>query len=128
MTYWRPISTAPLDGSDILLLAHGMVIEARFDPGGGWTEDTPICPAEYEGAVWVAFDDAVEFEIEECHPDARFWHHGPVTHWMPKPPMPEMEPEQDQFPGFEEMTWEIEEAITKRMRPKHSTFVWEPLA
>lgn len=84
---WQPIETAPRDGSSILLLAHGMVIEAWYSPGS-WSEDTPISPAEYSGAVWVAFDDAVQFEIEEgAGPDGCDLH-GPVTHWMPLPPPP----------------------------------------
>lgn len=81
---WQPIETAPLDGSDIVILANEMEIEARFSPGE-WSEDTPISPAEYTGPVWVGFDDAVQFEIEET-PDG-FWH-GPVTHWKPKTPLP----------------------------------------
>ena len=81
---WQPIETAPQDGSNILILAKGMAIEAYYSPGR-WTEDTPIAPAEYDGAVWVGFDDAVQFEIEET-PRGDF--HGQVTHWMPLPPLP----------------------------------------
>jgi hypothetical protein len=87
MSTWQPIETAPLDGSNILLLAHGMVIEACYSPGS-WSDSTPNGPAEYRGAVWVAFDDAVQFEIEEISDDPADWHHGPVTHWMPLPAPP----------------------------------------
>ena len=81
---WRPIETAPRDGSDILLLANGMSIEARYCPGE-WFEDTPISPREYDGGVWCAFDDALQFDIEET-PGGDF--HGQVTHWRPLPAPP----------------------------------------
>jgi hypothetical protein len=81
---WQPIESAPKDGTEILILAHGMAIQARYCPGE-WSEDTPISPAEYGGALWVAFDDAVQFEIEETpHGDL----HGAVTHWRPLPAPP----------------------------------------
>jgi len=85
MTEWQPIETAPKDGSEILILAHKMAIQARYCPGE-WSEDTPLGPAEYSGAVWCAFDDAEQFEIEE-YPDGSA-HHWPVTHWMPLPAPP----------------------------------------
>jgi hypothetical protein len=81
---WQSIESAPKDGSEILILAHGMAIQARYSPGE-WSEDTPINPAEYDGPVWCAFDDAVQFEIEET-PEGDF--HGPVTHWRPLPEPP----------------------------------------
>jgi hypothetical protein len=87
---WQPIETAPTDGTDILLLANGMAIEARHSPGE-WSEDTPASPAEYSGAVWVAFDGAVQFEIEEGEGPDRSDHHGDVTHWMPLPPPPALQ-------------------------------------
>lgn len=85
MSEWQSIETAPTDGSDILLLAHGMAIQARFCPGE-WSHS--IEGDEYDGPVWSAFDDAVSFEIEECGPLPTGMHHGPVTHWMPLPPAP----------------------------------------
>lgn len=84
MSGWQPITSAPKDGTSILLRAHGMVIEARY-AAGEWSDETPLSPAEYNGPVWVAFDDAVQFEIEET-PNGDW--HGPVTHWMPLPPEP----------------------------------------
>lgn len=85
---WLPMSNiAWLDGRDVVLLAHDMEIHARYCPGE-WSEDTPVSPREYSGAVWSAFDDALQFEIEECADDPAHWHHHPVTHWrepMPKP-------------------------------------------
>ena len=82
---WQPIATAPKDETEILLMAHGMVIQGRYHPGG-WSDDTPVSPAEYDGPVWCCFDDAVSFEIEET-PDGD--NHGQVTHWMPLPDPPQ---------------------------------------
>jgi len=81
---WRPISEAPRDGTSILLFTkcHGAV-EGWFSPGE-WSEDTPISPADYSGAVWVCADDAFQIEVEETEP----MHHGTATHWMPLPPAP----------------------------------------
>lgn len=78
---WKPMTdTAWLDGRDVVLFAHDMEIHARYCPGE-WSDDTPISPREYSGAAWVAFDDQVQFEIEEINHNAAEWQHGPVTHW-----------------------------------------------
>lgn len=84
---WNPMSTAPYDGSEILLLAHGMVIQARYS-GGEWSASTPASPAEYWGAVWVAFDDALQFEIEEGAGEDGIDLHGQVTGWLPLSALP----------------------------------------
>lgn len=82
---WRPLSdTQWLDGRDVLIKAHDMIVQARYS-AGSWSNDTPIAPAEYDGAVWVCFDDEFQFEIEEISNDPAIWHHGPVTAWMPLP-------------------------------------------
>jgi hypothetical protein len=86
-TGWRDIATAPKDGSDILILASGMAIEARYAPGA-WGPDVPGEVQEYDGPVWVAFDDLTQFEIEESVLEGGQDHHGAVTHWMPLPPAP----------------------------------------
>ena len=87
MSEWQPIETAPKDGSDILILAKGMAIEARYVPGS-WGPDIPGEVREYDGAVWVAFDDLTQFEIEEGSLEDGQDHHGSVTHWMPLPEAP----------------------------------------
>jgi hypothetical protein len=84
---WQPIETAPKDGSDILILASGMAIEARYAPGA-WGPDVPGEVREYDGPVWVAFDDLTQFEIEEGVLEGGQDHHGAVTHWMPLHPTP----------------------------------------
>lgn len=85
---WKPMTdTAWLDGRDVVLFAHDMEIHARYSPGE-WSDDTPISPREYSGAVWSAFDDQVQFEIEEVSHNEDEWHHGPVTYWRePTPPL-----------------------------------------
>lgn len=83
---WQDISTAPKDGSSILILTSCRgVCEARFDEGY-WTDDTPIAPREYIGDAWVCCDDAFQIDVE-CGPDG--WEdHGTATHWMPLPDSP----------------------------------------
>ena len=76
---WQPIETAPLDGTEILIVANGMVIQARFHPGEWW--DHHEYGKQYDGAIWCAFDDALEFEVEEGPNDS--FYHGHVTHWAP---------------------------------------------
>lgn len=80
-----PMKDAPTDGKSVLLLTgcHGWV-EAWFSPGS-WSDDTPIAPAEYEGAAWVCADDAFQIEVEEgVLPDGGD-HHGTALGWLPIP-------------------------------------------
>jgi len=88
---WQPIESAPRDGSEILILAHGMVILARYHPGE-WSDDMPNASVEYDGAVWCAFGDALSFEIEEGATENGSDWVGAVTHWMPIPTPPEPNP------------------------------------
>lgn len=92
---WKPIGvdTAWIDGRSVVLLAHGMEVTARYC-AGRWSEDTPLSPREYDGAVWSCFDDEFQFEIEETGHDPVDWHHGPVTHWRaPLAAAPEPSPD-----------------------------------
>lgn len=88
---WQPIKTAPLDGSDVLLLTtcHG-ICEAWFS-AGDWSDDTPIRPREYSGSAWVCCDDAFQIEVEEIPEEHGGNHNGTATHWMPIPSPPEDE-------------------------------------
>lgn len=83
---WNSMATAPRDGSNILLFSriHG-VIEARFSPGE-WSEETPINPREYNGAVWVCGDDWQQIEIEEL-PNNKFYD-GEAVAWLPRNSLP----------------------------------------
>ena len=87
---WKELSedTSWIDGRDLVLLAYGMEVEARYS-GGSWSEDTPINPAEYDGAVWVCFDDKFQIEIEEITSNPANWNHGQATHWRDLTPRPE---------------------------------------
>lgn len=82
MGSWKTFAedTSWLDGRDIVLLAHDMEVQARYSPGE-WSDDTPISPAEYSGAVWSCFDDKFQLEIEECSAAPAEWWHHPATHW-----------------------------------------------
>jgi hypothetical protein len=64
---WRPIETAPKDGTDILACfgANCLVV--------GWDDDP-----EHPGFSWITADGP-------RYPDQRF------THWMPLPPAPDKE-------------------------------------
>lgn len=87
---WQPIETAPRDGTEVLILAGGMAIQAFFLEGA-WGPDIPGEVREYHGAVWVAFDDLTQFEVEEGALEGGLDYHGGVTHWMPLPTPPEGE-------------------------------------
>lgn len=87
---WNPMRDAPRDGSQIIALhrTHG-VMEARFSPGS-WSEDTPVAPAEYDGAVWVLGDDVAQVEVEECGADApEPFHDGELVGWLPRSALPD---------------------------------------
>jgi len=77
----RPMFEAPRDGTPVLLLTedHG-VVEARFSPGE-WTDETPLSPREYSGAVWVCGDDAYQISVEEL-PGGH--HDHPAIGWWPR--------------------------------------------
>jgi hypothetical protein len=73
---WRPIETAPKDGTDVLLF------EAGFVPGQyvtNWRKFTDGFGDQYEG--WASPDSG---ELGPCR--------MAPTHWMPLPPAPQGEP------------------------------------
>lgn len=88
---WRGISadTAWLDGRDVVIRVRDMEVSARYCPGE-WSDDTPITPREYSGAVWSCFDDKFQIEIEECSKDPKQWCHNGVTHWRNGSPRPSL--------------------------------------
>jgi hypothetical protein len=61
---WRPIETAPLDGTHVLVVDENAVSEARYIEGHGW---------------YLAQNDPTDS-----------WGPGPLTpsHWMHLPPPP----------------------------------------
>lgn len=79
MPKWLDMKCAPRDGSNILLLTNTGVVSAWYKPGS-WSDDTPISPREYDGPVWICYDDAFQIEIEEL-PDGE---HAPeIKGWLP---------------------------------------------
>lgn len=86
---WNPMSDAPRDGRQIIVLhrVHG-VVEARYSEGS-WSADTPIAPAEYDGPVWVLGDDVAQEEVEEPGEGApQPYHDGNVIGWLPRDVLP----------------------------------------
>jgi hypothetical protein len=83
MTEWKPIETAPRDGSEILILTSAGATQARF-AAGEW--HNYLEGREYDGPVWVCCDDQWQIEIEDC--GIHGMNHGTATHWMPLPSLP----------------------------------------
>ena len=77
---WRPIKTAPTDGTPVRLYAQDLVHE-DFNPGGSvegyWQDDEG-----WIGAVWCDYHD--RWEAKAIQP----------THWMPLPPPPSADTQQ----------------------------------
>lgn len=74
-----PMESAPLDGTEILLLTKIGIVSAWFAKGE-WTEHFET-GREYTGAQWICYDDAFQIEVEETE-------HGNFSEaigWMPKP-------------------------------------------
>ena len=63
---WQPITTAPKDGRQILLLVRGVVVQASWGYSQDGDYNNPTWEATHAGAIWRA--------------DA--------THWRPLPPQP----------------------------------------
>lgn len=89
---WIPLAanTSWIDGRDIELLVHGMVVEGRYCPGE-WSSGNPIDGGpEYSGAAFSCMDDALSYEIEEIGEEPKGWSFHPATHWREKTPRPEV--------------------------------------
>ena len=75
---WQPIETAPVDGTEILLLIDGKVIEGHWleieDPHYGSFGSWELVVLPFHGCGCCASDDPPE-----------------PTHWMPLPEPPEEE-------------------------------------
>jgi hypothetical protein len=88
---WKLMRDAPRDGRQIIVLhaVHG-VIEARFS-AGSWSEDTPVSPREYDGAVWVLGDDVAQAEVEEMGANApEPFYDENIVGWLPRTVLPAM--------------------------------------
>lgn len=79
---WQPIETAPKDGTQIIILACGMLVEV-----GCWA---PHAHRDYPWAVahgeeyYERLADVVVTEVNGYSEEA-------VTHWMPLPEAPKLE-------------------------------------
>lgn len=87
---WQPMDTAPRDGTEVLLYDSINGCLQGWFAQGEWSDDTPVSPREYSGAVWVIGDDLFQFEVEEFPHEAPCgpYGDGTLTHWRPLPPKP----------------------------------------
>ena len=83
MTDWRPIATAPKDGTEVLLAAPGRVTY------GAWSapSETPRIVYRDGFAPEPEWD---EFEPYWASYDGGFTDQNPPTHWMPLPEPPKV--------------------------------------
>ena len=85
MGEWKPIETAPKDGTDVLLASAGRVTV------GQWHDESWPTAAEYHATTGEYLG---QYETGECVPaswmswDGGFAEADPPTHWMPLPPPP----------------------------------------
>lgn len=82
MSDWKPIESAPMDGTSLIIATSmDLVGEASYCGSDGWWW------ANSHGEYWA---DAVEV------------HHGQVTHWMPLPAPPTGDERGEHTPKAEE--------------------------
>ena len=83
--YWRPISTAPRDGTSIWLFINGQQTEAWYAAGTGHSWDSPNgYDDNFSGSCWVCADDEWQIDVEEYLENGKIkYSDGPATHWMP---------------------------------------------
>lgn len=77
----KPMSSAPRDGTPILLYTSSGFVEAYFCPGE-WTEHHEY-GRQYSGAFWSCFDDIHQCEVEEI-PSGGYYDHGCLG-WLDLP-------------------------------------------
>lgn len=56
---------APFDGNAVLIKTGTGVVEAWWFEGG-WSDDTPDHPREYDGFYWVCYDGHFHVELDEA--------------------------------------------------------------
>jgi hypothetical protein len=69
---WRDISTAPKDGTSVLLFSSGEMVVARWDADYGFVDP--------EGAFVAPLSDGWDRAVKD--------HYSDPTHWMPLPAPP----------------------------------------
>ena len=77
---WRPIETAPKDGTEIL------VCGGTFSDDCDWS-DTAYPYSGYAIVQWDGQDNGHPWEGHPCHDGDGYRNHAP-THWMPLPAPP----------------------------------------
>jgi len=92
---WRPIETAPKDGTEIILYHPSETFEGNQYPArvsaGAWLEWTNTV-SEYHASTGVYLGQSVQNEgAMWMSNDGGFREDSPPTHWMPLPEPPEEE-------------------------------------
>ncbi len=81
------MSSAPKkENIEIILLTKTGIVSAYYSPGR-WSDETPDHPKEYDGPVWVCYDDQFQIEIEET-PDGDYCE---ALGWLPRDSLPDNE-------------------------------------
>lgn len=85
MEYWRPISTAPRDGTPVWLFVDGQQTEAWYASLEGSHWDGPNgYDDDYSGSEWICADATWTIQVEEYIENGKIrYFDGKATHWMP---------------------------------------------
>ena len=78
---WQSMESAPRDATDILLKTNIGIVSAWFQKGH-WIEHHEF-GREYDGDIWVCYDDEFTLEVE-IGPNGEYHDHGCLG-WMPIP-------------------------------------------
>ena len=84
-TAWRPIETAPMDGTVVMLYGHGRVTV------GSWVAEHDIMVNEYDRSTGDYLGSHLSGETLPAYwqsHDGGFTEEHPPTHWMPLPQPP----------------------------------------
>jgi hypothetical protein len=84
MVGWRPIETAPKDGTEVDLWSTGRTPNARW----GKYRLHPLYNDDTEHEGWVVRANPYDFGAEPDWMDIAHFNPGGVTHWMPLPDPP----------------------------------------
>lgn len=86
---WRSMESAPRDGTEVLLRTNIGVVSAWFQPS---EKHETVNGPEWDGAMWVCYDDAFQIEVEE--PPSGYIDAG-VLGWQPLPAAPQPAPQRE---------------------------------
>lgn len=120
----KPMSTAPRDGTEVILLTRYGIVSAHFCPG---EMTTTMDGDEYEGPVWSCYDDAIQIEVEEFVNEIGHleWHDEGCIGWFTFPKNIKAAQERHEAKLREEWNeMARQDSIVDRPIPGSSTTVW----